>query len=165
MRSSMQSSEPSSNSRQIIGRWAYMVQRMLSRSSAAHQPSSRRRMTCPPNSSSSIKRQGTPVSSSSRTSSRQQQAAQVEQLTLSSGNWRWGMVAWLMAAVYPSCRGRCGEDRLAGWRLPAPEVPAASRQLVSSSCLFFQPSPPGSTKLRSSAMMAHSEMPERLNSP
>ncbi|ERO63807.1 hypothetical protein P308_27075 [Pseudomonas piscis] len=65
---------------------------MLSRSSAAHQPSSRRRITSPPQSSISIKRSGTPVSVISITSSWQQQAAQVEQLMAGSAMGVTGMV-------------------------------------------------------------------------
>jgi hypothetical protein len=70
---------------------------MLSRSSAAHQPSSSRSITSPPHSSVSIKRSGTPVSVISITSSWQQHAAQVEQVTAGSVICWWGMV--FMAAV------------------------------------------------------------------
>src|SRR5690606_1952971 len=81
-----------------------MVQRMVLRSSAAHQPSSSRRITWPPQSSSSMNRSGTPVSVSSNTSSRQQQAAHELQLTLGSLNCRWGMKESGMPPVYASAQ-------------------------------------------------------------
>ena len=56
-----------------------MEQRIVFRSSAAHQPSSRRRMTCPPHRSVEMKRWGIPVSEISSTSCWQQAATQVKQ--------------------------------------------------------------------------------------
>src|SRR5450830_1034272 len=76
---------------------------MLSRSSAAHQPSSRRSMTSPPQSSISIKRSGTPVSVINMTSSRQQQAAQEEQLIAGGVRSVRGIV--VMGASVCRCHG------------------------------------------------------------